>query len=267
MASNSAASTSRRLPSHQTGHRPGGRGGKERTISQPCLDDGRDDNERDGDEPSGSLSTQIHAALRESIIRGKYPQGSRLVEQRLAAEFNVSRVPLREAVPILEVEGFIRTLPRRSAIVTTWTVQSAHELFDLRLCLEVGAARYAARRVAQGSSTAALRKALAAAGEGMLTGDAYLVAQQSTDLHEAIADLTGNDLMRTMMRSLTGRMMWLFYMTSELDGGRAHSDHSEIVEVIETGNERLAESVAYAHIERDRHESIELLHRQHLITT
>src|SRR5882757_9174026 len=131
-----------------------------------------------------SLSRQIYAALREGIIRGRYPQGSRLTEQRLAEELTVSRVPLREAVPLLEVDGFVRTLPRRSAIVSSWTVKSAHELFDLRLCLEVGAARYAARQVAAGASTEALRTALRDAESGLRSDDPYVVAQQSTEFHE-----------------------------------------------------------------------------------
>jgi DNA-binding GntR family transcriptional regulator len=215
--------------------------------------------------PRSLSSKMIYDSLREGIIRGTYPQGARLAEQRLAAEFNISRVPLREAVPRLESDGFVRTLPRRSAVVNSWTVQTVHELFDLRLCLEVGAARYAARQVALGASTDRLHRALDDATRGLQTRDVYLVAEQSTEFHEVIADLTGNELMRSMMRSLAGRMMWLFYMTSDLDNVAAHQDHADIVTAIETGNERLAESVAYAHIERDRQESVQVLKRHGLL--
>src|SRR5690349_25113485 len=93
-----------------------------------------------------SLSRQIYATLREGIIRGQYAQGSRLAEQRLAEELAVSRVPLREAVPLLEMDGFVRTLPRRGTVVSTWSLAAVDDLFDLRLCLEVGAATYAARQ-------------------------------------------------------------------------------------------------------------------------
>ena len=51
-----------------------------------------------------SLSSQIYLSIREGIILGRYPQGSRLTEQRLAQEFEVSRIPLREAVPLLDTE-------------------------------------------------------------------------------------------------------------------------------------------------------------------
>ena len=213
-----------------------------------------------------SLSRQIYAALREGIIRGRYPQGSRLAEQRLAEELQVSRVPLREAVPLLAVDGFVRTLPRRSAIVSSWTLRSAHDLFDLRLCLEVGAARYAARQLAAGTSIAPLQAALDRCREGLTSGDAYRIAADSTWFHEVVVDLSENELMRSVTRSVSGRMMWLFYMTSELDPVEAWHGHQELLEAIRSGNERVAESVAYTHIERDRLESVRVLREHRGIT-
>jgi DNA-binding GntR family transcriptional regulator len=206
-----------------------------------------------------SLSRRIYATLREGIIRGRYPQGSRLAEQRLAEELQVSRVPLREAVPALEIEGFVSTLPRRSAIVTTWTIRSVHDLFDLRLCIEVGAARYAARRIAEGASIAPLRAALETARGSLENGDAYRMADDSTRFHEAIVDLTDNALMRAVMRSVAGRMMWLFFMTHEPGPLHTHNGHEELLAAIESGDERVAEAVAYAHIEHYRLDSLRAL--------
>ena len=48
-----------------------------------------------------SLSRRIYSTVRERIILGQYPQGSRLPEQRIGEELDVSRVPLREAVPLV----------------------------------------------------------------------------------------------------------------------------------------------------------------------
>jgi DNA-binding GntR family transcriptional regulator len=206
-----------------------------------------------------ALPRQIYSRLREGIVRGRYPQGSRLAEQRLADELQVSRVPLREAVPLLAVDGFVRTLPRRGAVVSTWTIRSAHDLFDLRLCLEVGAARFAAREVSHGKSIDSLYAALESSREGVKTRDNYRVSSDSTRFHETIVELTGNALMCSVMRSVSGRMMWLFYLTSELSPVDALAGHEELLEAIESGNERVAESIAYAHIERDRAESMRVL--------
>jgi DNA-binding GntR family transcriptional regulator len=199
-----------------------------------------------------SLSRQIYSRLREEIIRGKYEEGSRLPEQRIAEEMEVSRVPLREAVPLLEMDGFVRTFPRRGAVVFRWDEKAVDNLFDLRLTIEVGAARYAARQVAAGQSLQLLDDALAFSQRVVREHDAYAIAQSSTWYHEAIVDTAGNELMSHLMRTVSGRMMWLFYLTSQLDVDDAFDDHVTLRDAIASGNERVAEAVAYAHIERDR---------------
>ncbi|PZF65052.1 GntR family transcriptional regulator [Curtobacterium sp. MCBD17_013] len=207
-----------------------------------------------------SLPLRIHARLREAIIRGEYPQGQKLPEVRIADELAVSRVPLREAVPMLESEGFVVTTPRRGAVVATWTSRLVHDLFDLREVLEVGAARHAARAVAGGASVDALHEALEHSHAVVDDGDPYAIAAASTRFHEVIVEMTGNTLMQASMRSVSGRVQWLFYLTSELDVHDAFHDHVELAAAIERGDERMAEALAYSHIERDRMPSIAALH-------
>jgi DNA-binding GntR family transcriptional regulator len=199
-----------------------------------------------------SLSRLTYLELRKRIILGRYPQGSRLAEQRLAEELDVSRVPLREAIPQLEIDGFIQTFPRRGAVVTSWGTKRVNDLFDLRLCLEVGAARYAARQIAAGDSMQPLADALLYSQKIVPAGDPYEIAQASTWFHEAVVDLTDNTLMKTLMRSVSGQMLWLFYLTSELNADDAFEDHVTLCNAIASGSERVAESLAYTHIERDR---------------
>jgi len=199
-----------------------------------------------------SLARQVYLALREGIILGSYPQGSRLIEQRLAGELDVSRVPLREAVPQLEMHGFLETSPRRGAVVATWDAKRVNDLFDLRLCLEVGAARYAAARVAGGASMEPLDAALRYSQEVVKEGDSYKIAEASMRYHEAIVRLAGNELMVTLMQSVSERALWLFYLTSQLDADEAFNDHVHLSEAIRSGNERMAEALAYTHIEHDR---------------
>jgi DNA-binding GntR family transcriptional regulator len=199
-----------------------------------------------------SLSQRMYQALREQIILGRYPQGSRLREQRIAEEMDVSRVPLREAVPLLERDGFVRTFPRRGAVVATWDALSVDNLFDVRLCLEVGAAGHAARRVVAGGSMDAMDAALAASQLVLSRRDGYEIALASTHFHEVIVESAENELMLKMMRTISGRMIWLFYLTSDLDVDDAFHDHEILRDAIASGNERVAEAVMYAHIEKDR---------------
>lgn len=202
--------------------------------------------------PPQSLSRLVYDTVRERIILGGYEQGSRLPEQRIGEELDVSRVPLREAVPLLERDGFVRTTPRRGAVVAVWSEKAIDDLFDVRLCLEVGAARHAARQVALGASLDHLNAALDEAHHVVEERDAYAIAQASTAYHEAVVETAANDLMLKMMRTVSGRMTWLFYLTSGLPAEDAYDDHVALRDAIASGNERVAEAIAYAHIERDR---------------
>ncbi len=209
-----------------------------------------------------SLSRHIYSTVRDRIILGQYPQGSRLPEQRIGEELHVSRVPLREAVPLLERDGFVHTFPRRGAVVSKWDDQAVDDLFDVRLSLEVGAARYAARQVAAGGSMDRLNTALDQSQRVVQERDAYAIALKSTTFHEAVVDTTCNDLMLRLMRTISGRMTWLFFLSSSLPAEEAFHDHIALRDAIASGNERVAESVAYAHIERDRQPTFEAMREQ-----
>ena len=202
--------------------------------------------------PPRSLSRLVYDTVRERIILGQYEQGSRLPEQRIGEELDVSRVPLREAVPHLERDGFVRTTPRRGAVVASWSEKAIDDLFDVRLCLEVGAARHAARQVSLGAPLDRLHAALDEAHHVVEERAPYAIAQASTAFHEAVVETAANELMLKMMRTVSGRMTWLFYLTSGLPAEDAYDDHVALRDAIASGNERVAEAVAYAHIERDR---------------
>jgi DNA-binding GntR family transcriptional regulator len=202
-----------------------------------------------GDQP---LSAWVRDVLRERIIRGQYAQGTRLPEAKLAADLAVSRVPLRAAIPQLEVDGFVRTLPRRSAIVFEWTHDAVQDLFDVRLAIEAMATGHAARRLTDESQLQPLRDAITESERAIDGGDPYAIAATSTIIHQRIVQLAGNELLTNLMSAVAGRIHWFFYLTSQRDPNIACHEHHELCDVIATGNEELARAVAVAHIERGR---------------
>src|SRR5437762_768555 len=82
-----------------------------------------------------SLPDQIAARLSERIVSGAYLPGQRIMEQALAAEFAVSRGPVREALRILERDGLVTILPRRGALVSDLSISEVKEIFDIRAML------------------------------------------------------------------------------------------------------------------------------------
>ena len=79
---------------------------------------------------TGSLSEQIAKHISEQIIRGELVEGERIQELRIAAELDVSRGSVREALLLLERTHLIEIYPRRGAIVSEMSAQQVRALFD-----------------------------------------------------------------------------------------------------------------------------------------
>ena len=90
------------------------------------------------------LRDVVAAELRRLILDGSLKPGDRLVEDRLAQQLGVSRNPIREAMRVLEAEGFLDVVSRRGAFVARLTARQADDLFHVRLALEPLGARLAA---------------------------------------------------------------------------------------------------------------------------
>jgi DNA-binding GntR family transcriptional regulator len=88
----------------------------------------------------------VAAALRASLHRGRWPPGTALRQEDLAAEFGVSRIPVREALTRLQAEGLIVVEANRGAFVPILTADEVEEIFDLRVLLETDALRHAVPR-------------------------------------------------------------------------------------------------------------------------
>jgi DNA-binding GntR family transcriptional regulator len=88
----------------------------------------------------------VYDEIRRGIVEGRFPPGSRLVEQRLAASLDVSRTPVREALRRLEAEGLVVVERHRGAQVRGLSPEEVADLYDVRSRLEAYAAELAAQR-------------------------------------------------------------------------------------------------------------------------
>jgi DNA-binding GntR family transcriptional regulator len=86
--------------------------------------------------PRQSLTSAVADKLRDQIIRGEIPEGSQLRQDAIATQFQVSRIPVREALRQLDAEGLIAIVPNRGAIVPALSPDDIEELFSIRALLE-----------------------------------------------------------------------------------------------------------------------------------
>lgn len=80
----------------------------------------------------GNASTRVADALRDAIIAGTYPPGARLRQEEIAARFGASRVPVREALKILEADGLVTLVANAGAWVSRMTLEECEEVYQTR---------------------------------------------------------------------------------------------------------------------------------------
>src|SRR5260370_8280233 len=86
--------------------------------------------------PRQSLTSAVADKLRDQIIRGEIPEGAQLRQDAIASQYQVSRIPVREALRQLDAEGLIAIVPNRGAVVPTLSSDDIEELFSIRALLE-----------------------------------------------------------------------------------------------------------------------------------
>lgn len=84
----------------------------------------------------GAQAEEIAARLRDEIVSGEIPGGTRLGQDVLAERYQVSRMPVREALRLLEAQGLVDVPPNRSAVVAQLSKNDLLDVFDMRICAE-----------------------------------------------------------------------------------------------------------------------------------
>ena len=94
-----------------------------------------------------TVTSLTRDAIRDRILRGGYPAGEPLRQDAIAEQLGVSRIPVREALRLLEAEGLVTFNPHRGAVVSTLSLAEIEELFELRAEIEADILRRALPRM------------------------------------------------------------------------------------------------------------------------
>ena len=96
---------------------------------------------------SENLQIQAYQAIRNQIIYSELPPGSKISEKNLEDYLKIGCTPIREALMILEQEGYVKLLPSKGAFVTKISLEDVKEIYDIRKLLEPFVALSATLRV------------------------------------------------------------------------------------------------------------------------
>ncbi|MEV4988772.1 GntR family transcriptional regulator [Pseudarthrobacter sp. LMD1-1-1.1] len=201
---------------------------------------------QDKDRP---LRETVRDTLRTRIFEGHYAPGTRLVERDLAAEFSVSRLPVREALRMLRQEGLISDRGARGAEVSSLSPKDVEDLFDVRQSLEVLACRLAAKRATR-DDLSDLERLLDNAEAFLAKGAVMEAHRANSEFHDAITAIADNNFLKSALEPLQGRMHWLFRHVSDLP--ELIREHRELYAAIASGDPDKAAAQSASHIGKYR---------------
>jgi DNA-binding GntR family transcriptional regulator len=150
-----------------------------------------------GELPSTTLKAHLAERLREGIISGKYRPGERLNESKLARQYGVSRIPVREALMQLQEQGLLMNHPRRGMFVNSLREEDTQKINSLRIILEAEAMKLCRARLSP-EMDANLNR-IVKLMERWQSGSDLDAAALDLEFHRAIWSYSGNPyLVRTL---------------------------------------------------------------------
>ncbi|HTH62821.1 MAG TPA: GntR family transcriptional regulator [Paraburkholderia sp.] len=200
-----------------------------------------------------SLRDQAYAKLKQAIADTDIYRSRdeiRLDEKELTEALGVSRTPVREAMTLLEQEGFLRTVPRRGVYILRKTKKEIVEMIYMWAALEAIAARLATQR-ASDDEIARLRRMFADFGEATPADHIEEYSAANITFHQSLVELSKSPIIIDTIKNIFMHVRAIRRMTIAQSDRAARSivDHMRIIEALE---------------ERDT-ERVERLVRQHSI--
>ena len=197
-----------------------------------------------------TLRESILETIRDAIISGSLKPGEKVAEPELAERFGISRTPIREAFRQLESEGYLTVVPRKGAVVVTFSQRDVEEFYAIKSILEGYAARKACEKLT-GREIDKLQsindKLRVLADEG----DVRHFFKVHDNFHELFVRAADNDKLTEMILNLVGRFQRLRIASLSLSGRMQFSvqEHQKIIDAFRNGDAGLAENLVRSNAE------------------
>lgn len=193
-------------------------------VRRPCLNP-----DMTGEHAGELESERVARILRDDIMLGRRPPGSRLVERDIAAELNVSRLPVREAIRILVADGIAVSRPRSWARVREFSIKDIQDFAEVRESMETLVFVLATERHDE-AGLARLRAVVEQEKAAIAAGDSDAARAASARFHLTALALAGNDMLNELAAILVTRLRWLFGQHDDLP--EVSREHEQILEMM-----------------------------------
>lgn len=196
--------------------------------------------------PHLTSAERVILALRADITTGVLPAGAQIRQEEIAAQYAVSRMPVREAFRQLEAEGLIVVYPGRGAFVNRLNPDEIQEIYDIRILLESDALRRA---------IPALTPAILAEAESTLTElaqaqDGLEFGRIDEAFHATIYASANRPRLLALINTLRNQVTQFLYAAAPMQAYRdgAMNEHHQILDACRAGDVEVAVAAIEAHL-------------------
>lgn len=194
-----------------------------------------------------TLGRQVQEALRAEILFGHLPGGTTLIQDQICERFQVSRIPVRDALFNLVFEGFAQRAQNGSIVVTTLAADDLADVLGAEARMHGIATRRATDR-ASADEKSGLKKLVDEMADSMGPEGISEFAHLNTLFHREINKLARAPKLNAALRAITLHIDHHFLI--EMPDWRGHSNeqHEELVRLMVAGEGQAAEELMYAHV-------------------
>lgn len=197
-----------------------------------------------------TLRERILETIRDAIMSGALKPGEKVAEPELATRFGISRTPIREAFRQLESEGYLTVIPRKGALVASFSAKDVEEFYAIKSILEGYAARKACHRLTprEINKLEAINEKLR---EIASEGDVRHFFKVHNSFHDLFIRGAGNEKLHEMIAALLKKFQRLRLASLSKPGRMFVSveEHEKIIEAFRGRDESLAERLVQKNAE------------------
>ncbi len=194
------------------------------------------------------LADDVYEQILSAIVNGQIAPGERLIQEKIAAEINISRTPVREALLRLEQEGVLELSGRKGFAIRQISESEVRDLYGGREAIEGYSAYWVAAN--RTSERLAAIKAKVDAEQNLSERDVEAEFELNRDIHRTIVGQTGNKVLLDMFDSIWGKgvSLLLFAATRSNHAASAPNVHVNLFQAISTGSPEAAQAAMIEHV-------------------
>lgn len=197
---------------------------------------------------SSTRSFPVYDSLRQAIIEQALKPGVKLPEDSIGETFSVSRTTVRNALVRLDAEGLVDLQPNRGASVAVPTIEEAHDIFEMRQCLE----REVIQRLCKMDAKPIVKalKSHLAEEKKYLDVDTTRSIRLAGEFHILLAELTGSRILANYVNEIVSRCSLVLARFAQAHSAKCGLDeHTEIIAAIEASDADRATKQMHVHLD------------------